>query len=182
MRQDNLQYTTAALLVERIGVREVMELTTEDEEVREATPKAVDMAADWVDGVSVDDTEIVRTIGKRIKRALVHAEGQVNSRVGAAYSLPAYAPDGTVPSEIEDACLVLAEGRLRERRDRVSYMSGEETGIARRVKRTDKWLKEVAAGKAIIAKLDNTGTEQAETRSGPAFGHSSNSKFSKWQS
>lgn len=178
LRQGTLQYTTGALIRDRFTDTDLLQLATESDDVTDDT--TLDTAIDIVDEVATVDESTQKAavkVAQIIKKALVHGEGRVNSYVGVVYDLPAYAEDGTVPPEIEDAVLVLAEAQIRNRRKTRRRSATGDSDMDKAIKETMRWLKSVSQGKAIVAKLDQT-TEKQEKRRSSSFGYGSNAKFS----
>lgn len=167
----SLTYSSPEDLRGRIPDSDLIELTTEGHESPADEEAFLDKAVDYASGVgSVGDySEVEIKVGGLIRSALEHGEGRVNSRVGASYDLPALGPDGTVPPEIEDAVLVLAEEKIRDRRPRRQRQTNMTPDTVRRADEIRGWLKSVSKGNSIIARLDNTGTEQ-KTKSGASSG------------
>lgn len=172
MAQKSLTYVEPGDLRDRIPDSDLIELTTEGGEDPRRPDDFLFVAMKIARGESVDSpSETEEKVGRIIRQSLVHGEGRVNSRVGAAYRLPALGPDGTPPSEISDAVLVLAEEKIRLRRPRRSRMSGaaQKSDIQVRADEVRNWLKSVSKGQAIIARLDQTGTEET-SKPGAASG------------
>jgi hypothetical protein len=171
MAQKSLTYVEPGDLRDRIPDSDLLQLTTEGDESPRQEDKFLDNAMKVARGQTFDATEVEEKVGRIIRQSLVHGEGRVNSRVGAAYRLPALGPDGTPPSEISDAVLVLAEEKIRLRRPRRARMSGaaQKSDIQVRADEVRNWLKSVSKGQAIIARLDQTGTEET-SKPGAASG------------
>ena len=158
---DVLTYTSPEALRDRIPDSDIVELTTDGSEEPQDKDSFLERAVAIAGGESVPKPGATEEkVARVLRQALLHGEGRVNSRVGATYDLPATAPDGTVPSEIEDAVLVLAEGRMRNMRPRRTRRANDTSDIERRVQETENWLKDVAKGNAIIALLNEDATEQ----------------------
>ena len=171
MQQDTLNYTTPADLRDRIPDSDLIQLTTDGDEEPSDEDTFLDSAVTYAGDPTTTASEVEEKVGRIIRSALLHGEGRVNSRVGVAYRLPAKAPDGTVPSEIEDAVLVLAEEKIRNRRPRRTRRSGaaQKSDIEVRADEVREWLTAVSRGQAIIARLDKTGAEE-DAKPGAAFG------------
>jgi len=157
-----LTYSEPNELRDRMPDSDLVELTTEGSEAPSDIEAFLDAAIEAANGTATDPTDDEEKVGRLIRQALVHGEGRVNSRVGAAYDLPALGPDGTPPPEIQDAVLVLAEEKIRDRRPRRSRMNNDVADITRRADEIRRWLKAVSNGNAIIARLNETSTEETE--------------------
>lgn len=176
--QETIQYTTAAALLTRMSEKDLRELTTEHEDLAALTSDSVRNAVDIVDGALTSGTPVEEKIAGIIRRAITQAEGRVSSRIGVVYELPATAPDGTVPGEIEDAVLTIAEFRLHSRRP--SHRGISQAFVAR-YEEVDRWLKDVSQGKATIARLSaDTQTETRRTSSKSGTARTSDRRFSHW--
>ena len=160
---DVLTYTSPEDLRDRIPDSDIVELTTDGSDEPRDREVFLERATSMAGGGDVQNPSPAEAkVARVLRQSLLHGEGRVNSRVGATYDLPATAPDGTVPSEIEDAVLVLAEGRMRNMRPRRTRRANDTSDIERRVQETESWLKDVAKGNAIIAMLNEDATEQKQ--------------------
>jgi phage gp36-like protein len=156
---ERLQYVSAGDILARMSERDLVGLSLDNEQARAADRSVVEEGIAFANGGAEPDDEIAKQIGTVLRHAIVLAEGRVNSRVGATYRLPAIASDGTVPSEIADAVLTFAVYNLYARRSRIP------AEIAETADRTDGWLREIAAGKAVISKLTKDAAEEQTGRS-----------------
>jgi phage gp36-like protein len=161
---ERLQYVSAGDILTRMSERDLIGLTLDNENARAADREAIDEGIAFADGGIEPTSDVAKQIGTALRQALLLAEGRVNSRVGATYRLPATASDGTVPSEIADAVLTLAVYNLYARRPRIPAEMVESAD------RMEAWLREIAAGKAVISKLDKDGVSQDPERKRSQFG------------
>lgn len=179
MATKELTYSDPTDLRDRMPDSDLVELTTEGSEAPADVGSFLDNAVLHAQGVEAELTASEEKVGRIIRGALVHGEGRVNSRVGASYRLPALGPDGTVPSEIENAVMVLAEENIRDRRPRRTRGNNEVADITRRANEVRRWLKAVSKGNAIIARLDATGTEEkAKSSAGSGTANRNSRSFS----
>jgi hypothetical protein len=158
--EKSLTYTSPSDLRERLPDSDLVELTTEGIEDPKDNTQFLDAAVEYAEGGNSDYTEAEMKVGDILHDALTHGEGRVNSRVGASYDLPAKGPDGTAPPEIQDAVLVLAEEKIRDRRPRRQKRRQGKPDITRRADEIRRWLRSVSNGNSIIARLDKDNAEE----------------------
>jgi len=170
MADKTLTYSSPSDLRDRIPDSDLVELTTEGDEDPRREEEFLFTAIKIAEGQEVSSpSEAEEKVGRIIREALVHGEGRVNSRVGAVYDLPALGPDGTVPPEIQDAVLVLAEEKIRDRRPRRQRGVNDTPDIVRRANEIRTWLRSVSKGNSIIAMLNQDSTEE-KSKSGASSG------------
>lgn len=158
-----MPYATATVLISRFGVAEVARLASGDVEPRpllDDTEILVKAAADEDLSAYTQEQQDAAAAGlARLQDALARASARIDSSLSARYADAVPLPDADAQANgLPGIAAEIARYLLSDDHSTETVKARHDAAIA--------WLKEVAAGKALLL-----GVAQDGSRAGPGMGH-----------